>query len=261
MCSVRFSSWLVHDFPGRNPACSGISFASTCSAIRFSMSLSNHHNHHWVAAAFRVWAKATACRLQISLSCVVLFQIVSLQYLSKWSLHGLAGHTKSFLAIWSPGANKCDPSVAIETVDVPSPGPLHFPHTADYVYYFCPLSLYVMLSILLSMLICHAASLCIILASVNVSTPYVIAGNTQELYTFSSADRYVAFEEIPVFGVCSPACLNRSLYLFAQVLFLEAVVLLRAAEEMQRSLPFHAVIGHSGRCPGPEGSRMPLERM
>ena len=41
MCSVRFSSWLVHYFPGRNPACSGISFASTCSAIRFSMSRSN----------------------------------------------------------------------------------------------------------------------------------------------------------------------------------------------------------------------------
>ena len=40
-CSVRFSSGLVHDFPGRNPACSGISFASTCSAIRFSMSRSN----------------------------------------------------------------------------------------------------------------------------------------------------------------------------------------------------------------------------
>ena len=35
MCSVRFSRWLVHDFPGRNLACSGISFASTCSSIRF----------------------------------------------------------------------------------------------------------------------------------------------------------------------------------------------------------------------------------
>ena len=41
ICSVKFSSWLVHDFPARNPACSGISFASTCSAIRFSMSRSN----------------------------------------------------------------------------------------------------------------------------------------------------------------------------------------------------------------------------
>ena len=41
ICSVKFSSWLVHDFPGRNPACSGMSFASTCSATRFSMSRSN----------------------------------------------------------------------------------------------------------------------------------------------------------------------------------------------------------------------------
>ena len=41
MFSVRFSSWLVHDLPGRNPARSGMSFAATCSAIRFSMSRSN----------------------------------------------------------------------------------------------------------------------------------------------------------------------------------------------------------------------------
>ena len=46
------------------------------------------------------------------------------------------------------------------------------------------LSLYVMLSILLSILVCAAASLfCACLVSVQVSAPYVIAGNTQELYT------------------------------------------------------------------------------
>ena len=37
------------------------------------------------------WAKASACRLQASLSCAVLCQIVSLQYLSRSSLHCLAG--------------------------------------------------------------------------------------------------------------------------------------------------------------------------
>ena len=46
------------------------------------------------------------------------------------------------------------------------------------------LYLYVMLSILLSILVCAAASLfCACLVSVQVSPPYVIAGSTQELYT------------------------------------------------------------------------------
>ena len=41
-----------------------------------------------------------------------------------------------------------------------------------------------MLSILLSILVCAAASLfCACLVSVHVSAPYVIAGSTQELYT------------------------------------------------------------------------------
>ena len=38
------------------------------------------------------------------------------------------------------------------------------------------------------------------------------------------ADGKVAFEDIPVFGVCRPACHDSSLYLFVLVLFLEAVV-------------------------------------
>ena len=39
------------------------------------------------------------------------------------------------------------------------------------------------------------------------------------------ADGKVAFEDIPVFGVCRPACHDSSLYLFVLVLFLEAVML------------------------------------
>ena len=39
------------------------------------------------------------------------------------------------------------------------------------------------------------------------------------------ADGKVAFEDIPVFGVCRPACHDSSLYLFVLVLFLEAVEL------------------------------------
>ena len=39
------------------------------------------------------------------------------------------------------------------------------------------------------------------------------------------ADGKVAFEDVPVFGVCRPACHDSSLYLFVLVLFREAVVL------------------------------------
>ena len=39
----------------------------------------------------RGWAKASACRLQMTLSCAVLCHTVSLQYLSRSSLHRLAG--------------------------------------------------------------------------------------------------------------------------------------------------------------------------
>ena len=38
------------------------------------------------------------------------------------------------------------------------------------------------------------------------------------------ADGKVAFEDIPVFGVCLPACHYCSLYIFVLVIFLEAVV-------------------------------------
>ena len=99
----------------------------------------------------------------------------------------------SFLVIWSPSGDARGPSVVFEAVDMPCPGPFHFSHSVDYIYEFCPLpnqmlvllSLYVMLSILLSILVCAAASLfCACLVSVQVSASYVIAGSTQELYTY-----------------------------------------------------------------------------
>ena len=49
------------------------------------------NNHHWAAVVSHGWAKASACCLQITLSCAVLCQIMSLQYLSRSSLHRLAG--------------------------------------------------------------------------------------------------------------------------------------------------------------------------
>ena len=62
---------------------------------------------------------------------------------------------------------------------MPCPGPFHFSYSVDYIYMTCVhsltqmlvfLSLYVMLSILLSILVCAAASLfCACLVSVQVS--------------------------------------------------------------------------------------------
>ena len=49
------------------------------------------HHHHWAAVVSRGWAKASAFRLQITLSCAVLCHIVSLKYLSRSSLHRLSG--------------------------------------------------------------------------------------------------------------------------------------------------------------------------
>ena len=52
--------------------------------VWFSYGVSSHHDHHWAVVVSRGWAKASACRLQASLSCAaVLFQIVSFQYLSR----------------------------------------------------------------------------------------------------------------------------------------------------------------------------------
>ena len=79
----------------------------------------------------RGWAKASACRLQITLSCAVLCHIVSLQL--GWS------PLSSFLVIWYPSGNTRGPSDVFEAVDMPCPGPFHFSYSVDYIYDICPL--------------------------------------------------------------------------------------------------------------------------
>ena len=68
----------------------------SCSKFRFCLS---HDHHHRSAAVSRGLEKASACPLQVSLSCAVLCRIVSLQYLSMWSLHRLAWHLKYYYYI------------------------------------------------------------------------------------------------------------------------------------------------------------------
>ena len=71
--------------------------------------------------------------------------------------------------------------------------------------------LYLYVSILLSIVVCAAASLfCACLVSVQVSAPYVIAGSTGVVHLSLLADGKVAFEDIPVFGYAAqPAMILR----------------------------------------------------
>ena len=86
-------------------------------------------------------------------------RLCQLQYLSRSSLHRLAGlPCRLFLS---------GPSVVFEAVDMPCPGQFRFSHIVDYVYDFCllpdPQHTF-------SILVCAAASLvcaCLVMASPN----------------------------------------------------------------------------------------------
>ena len=90
----------------------------------------------------RGWANTSACRLQITLSCAFLCHIVLLQYLSRSSLHRLAGlPCRLFL---SCGLQVVTREVLRSSLrrlmgPMPCPGPFHFSYSVHYIYDFCPL--------------------------------------------------------------------------------------------------------------------------
>ena len=90
---------------------------------------------------------------------------------------------------------------------MPCPGPFHVSHIADYIYDFCLLP---DPDFGLSLLVCDFEH-----------TSFHFGCAAARLFCAGK----VAIEDIPVFGVCRPACHDTSLYLFALVLFLEAVAL------------------------------------
>ena len=119
---------------------------------------------------------------------------------------------------------------------MPCPGPFHFfSHSVDYIYEFCPLP---NPDVGPSIFVCDVE---------HTSFHFGLCGRKFVLFLFDQcpglctichswqhtgvvhlslqADGKVAFEDIPVFGVCRPACHDSSLYLFVLVIFLEAVVL------------------------------------
>ena len=87
----------------------------------------SHHHHHWAAIVSPVWAKASACRLQVRLSCAVLCQIVSLQFLFMSSLHCWAGLP---CRLFSSCGDTRGPSVVFEAVDVKC-------HSHDHFFSHC----------------------------------------------------------------------------------------------------------------------------
>ena len=115
------------------------------------------------------------------------------------------------------------------------PGQFHFAHTADYIYDFCLLP---DPDICLSILVCdgeHTSfhfglcgrkfALCLFGQCTGICTIWHSWKHTGVVQLSLQVDGKVAFEDIPVFGVCRPACHDSSLYLFVLVLFLAAVAL------------------------------------
>ena len=184
----------------------------------------------------RGWAKASACRLQMTLSCAVLCHIVSLQYLSRSSLHRLAGlPCRLFLSYGLQAATREVHWSSLRRLICPAQEHFIFSHSVDYIYEFCPLP---DPDVGPSIFVCDVE---------HTSFHFGLCGRKFVLYLFGQcpglcaichswqhtgvvhlslqADGYAAFEDISVFGVCRPACHGSSLYLFVLVLFRDAVVL------------------------------------
>ena len=192
-------------------------------------------HHHYAAVVSRGWVKASACRLQITLSCAVLCHIVSLQYLSRSSLHRLAGLPCRIFLSYGLQVVTRGPSVIFEAVDMPCPGPFHFSHSVDYIYECCPLPDPDVDPSIFECDVEHTSFhfgmcgrkfvLCLFGQCPGLCTICHSWQQTGVVHLSLQADGKVVFEDIKVFGVCRPACNDSSLYLFVLVLFLEAVVL------------------------------------
>ena len=181
------------------------------------------------------WPKASACRLQTTLSCAVLCHIVSLQYLSRSSLHRLAGlPCHLFLSYGLRVVTREVHRSSLRRLICPAQD--HFIYlTVDYIYDFCP---FPDPDVGLSVLVCdvehtsfHFALggrnfvLCFFGQCPGLCTKCHSWQHTGVVHLSLQADGKVDFEDITVFGVCRPACHDYSLYFFVLVLFLEAEVL------------------------------------
>ena len=95
--------------------------------------------HHWAVVVSRGWAKASACRLQVTVLCGPLPYCVAPVFVQVvFPPLGLSP-LSSFLVAWSARGNKQGPSVVFQAVDMPYPGSFHFSRIADYSVDFCGL--------------------------------------------------------------------------------------------------------------------------
>ena len=118
---------------------------------------------------------------------------------------------------------------------MPWPGPFHFSHSVDYIYDLCPLP---DPDVGISILVCDVELtsfhfgmcrrkfvLCLFGQCPGLCINCHSWQHTGSVHLTPRADGKVAFEDIPVFSVCRPACDDSSLYLFFPVLFLDVIVL------------------------------------
>ena len=121
---------------------------------------------------------------------------------------------------------------------MPCPGPFHCSYCADYIYDLCPLP---DPDVGLSIFVCDVEHTSLYFGMCGRKFVLRLFGqcpclctmchswqHTGVVHLSPQADGKVVFEDVPVFGVCRPACHDSSLYLFVLVLFLEAVVLSQA---------------------------------
>ena len=138
----------------------------------------------------RGWANALACRLQITLLC----HIVSLQYLSRSSLHRLAGlHCRIFLSYGLQVVTREVHRLSLRRLICPAQDHFIFsPVYNIYIYEFFPLpdpdvgpSIFVcdVEHTSFHFGLCDRKFILCLFGSIQVSAPYIIAGSTQELYT------------------------------------------------------------------------------
>ena len=167
----------------------------------------------------RGWAKASACRLQITLSCAFLCHIVSLQYLSRSSLRRLAGlPCRLFLSY----------GLQVVTREVHRSSLRRLICPAQDHFIFLTVLIISVTDVGLSIFVCDVEHtsfhfgmcgrkfvLCLVGQCPGLCTICHSCQHTGVVHLSLQADGNVAFEDVPVFGVCRPACHDSLLYLFS----------------------------------------------
>ena len=177
----------------------------------------------------RGWAKASACCLQVTLSCAVLCHIVSLQHLSRLSLHRMAGlpcrlflsyglqvvthevHRSSLRRLICPARDRF---IVLTVLIISMTFVLSLIQMLVFLYLYVEHTSFHFGLCGRKFVLCllgHCPGLCTICYSWQ---------HTGVVHLSLQADGNDAFEDIPVFGVCRPTCHDSLLYIFVLVLFL-----------------------------------------